>query len=715
VRGAFGVGLGFAVFYVLAAAPGGVWYDTEEIAAAAFRLGVSHPPGQALHTVLGKAATLLPLGSIVFRTNVLSAIGAGIAVALLGIVCARLARAIGAGPGRARAAGLAAAVALGTSDALVGQATRTEVYAPAIALSLVGLAATARFCEGPRDLRALGVAGLAAGLAATLHPPAGISLVLATAWLVVLLDPKAVLRPRPIVVAALSVVAGLLPLALLFLRCRGARTPCWTESMTIAEFGKYVAGRGYAHNLQGGADMVRALEDALAFVLSRAGYLPVALLGALALVSTLRSESPRRWGLAYLGAFLLPLPLLAVMAFEEENPDVHGYLLPTFALLFATAGAALASRAVSLRTFGVLGVALLVMPPALGTRLARTLRPAYVLPDLFVDEAMSEPPPRALLMTSSDQMAFGAGYAQLVEGDRPDVVVLVEGLCGTKRHWADAHRRRAFLDRRRARPRGAPSGQEAMAAAALELARGRVPLVAESAHWRPGAPSLGVVFDLDHGVDEEDAILPRALEGELERHRARYADGGDRVYRILRQRRAAGILLRGRPRAAARELAHALWELSATDRLALGRLPVRVDALRPEPSFRALRTPWISDESSARAQLGALAFQAGRSDLAIRALTPAVANGDAYAGLLLAEIFARDGRFDLARRSFQDLARVFPEKAALAQVGLALVDAEEGRGREARQRVARARRLPGAREHREFLDAAERWLASSPW
>ena len=38
-----------------------------------FFAGISHPPGYALHTMLGKLFTLIPAGSIAFRVNLLSA------------------------------------------------------------------------------------------------------------------------------------------------------------------------------------------------------------------------------------------------------------------------------------------------------------------------------------------------------------------------------------------------------------------------------------------------------------------------------------------------------------------------------------------------------------------------------------------------------------------------------------------------------------------
>jgi len=701
-------------FYLVAAAPGGVWYDTQELSAAAFRLGVSHPPGQALYSVIGKAATLVPFGSVQMRTNWLSALAAGAAIAALFAVARKMSLALGAAERTASIAGIGAAAALATSDVLVGQATRTEVYAPAFLLFLLGLHEAIAWFAGPRDARRLAAAGVLAGLAATLHPPAGISVALATAWMALLAEPRAALRPRGVVLAFAGVGVGLLPLLLLFLRCRGDLQPCWVVEMTPAEFLRYVAGRGYSHNLQTGGAAATAAGDALLFILRRTGFVPAALLSAAALWAALRPRAQGRWGAAYLGAFLLPLPLLAVMAFEEANPDIHGYLLPAFGMLLA--GAVAATSRFVIRTAPLVVVLALgvVGPTALASRTASVVRTRYVLPDLYQEAAFSEPPSRALLLTSSDQMYLSALHAQAVEGDRPDLLVMAEGLCGTKRHWQDARRRRPWMSIDRARPRPAATMQTAYAGAALDLAEGHAARIAESPAWGRGkAVSLGLVFDLDAASQSADAPAPAQLVREFDRHRSRYADGGDRVYRIVRQRRAAAMLLRGRVRAAVRELLAALWELSPRDRAAVLALPERVGTILPEPGLRGIDVPWISDEHAVRYQLASLAFQVGRSDLAARVLLPSYRKGNAFAALLLADILARDGRFDEARRGYRAMLVAHPEKAALARLGLALLESYQGNRAAARRHLRAAQKAEGAGEIAEHLGAAKRFVERS--
>ncbi|XP_053249649.1 transmembrane protein 260 isoform X2 [Podarcis raffonei] len=75
LNGAGAVGAGVAALYVAAlplSVPGG---DSGELITAAYELGVAHPPGYPLFTLLAKLAIeLLPFGSVAFRVNLLCAV-----------------------------------------------------------------------------------------------------------------------------------------------------------------------------------------------------------------------------------------------------------------------------------------------------------------------------------------------------------------------------------------------------------------------------------------------------------------------------------------------------------------------------------------------------------------------------------------------------------------------------------------------------------------
>src|SRR5947199_8625057 len=78
--------------YFLTAARDIVVGDTPELITAAVTLGVAHPPGYPLFTMLGHLFSVLPFGSIPFRVNLLSVFCDSIAVGIVYLSAAHLVR-----------------------------------------------------------------------------------------------------------------------------------------------------------------------------------------------------------------------------------------------------------------------------------------------------------------------------------------------------------------------------------------------------------------------------------------------------------------------------------------------------------------------------------------------------------------------------------------------------------------------------------------------
>ena len=80
------------LLYFLTAARDIVVGDTPELITAAVTLGVAHPPGYPLFTMLGHLFSLLPLGSIPFRVNLLAVICDALTVVVVFFTALRLTR-----------------------------------------------------------------------------------------------------------------------------------------------------------------------------------------------------------------------------------------------------------------------------------------------------------------------------------------------------------------------------------------------------------------------------------------------------------------------------------------------------------------------------------------------------------------------------------------------------------------------------------------------
>ena len=80
------VGLLAFLLYLITACPTVYFGDSGELIAAAESLGVAHPPGYPLYTLLGRLFAMLPLGGLDFRMNLLSVVCSGLAAGVIAVV-----------------------------------------------------------------------------------------------------------------------------------------------------------------------------------------------------------------------------------------------------------------------------------------------------------------------------------------------------------------------------------------------------------------------------------------------------------------------------------------------------------------------------------------------------------------------------------------------------------------------------------------------------
>jgi hypothetical protein len=251
-------------FYVATTAPDVLPADSGEFQVVAPLLGVAHPPGYPLYTLLGRLFTLLiPFGKAAYRLNMMSAFLAAGTLTLLGAAtrhwARRIVQSVPSGNSRSSAprspalvGGLAAALTLGTATTFWAQAGTANIRMPAVFLASVGLYALARHAQvdGERrtaDGRAdrwLWLLALALGLGLGHHPSLAFLGLFFSIYLV-LIDPRLLAQPRrwwgPLLVA----LATLLPL--LYLPLRGAAgAPLAPPNLgTLDGFWHFVTAQGF--------------------------------------------------------------------------------------------------------------------------------------------------------------------------------------------------------------------------------------------------------------------------------------------------------------------------------------------------------------------------------------------------------------------------------------------------------------------------------------
>ncbi len=129
--------------------------DSLEFQLVTYQLGIAHPTGYPLYTLLGWLFTRLPVGDVAYRVNLMSAVFGALTVALVYLVGLEMASDGERRPWSAAAAALIGAFALAVSPVFWSQATLAEVYTLNSAFVAGILLLLARGIRQARDLMAL--------------------------------------------------------------------------------------------------------------------------------------------------------------------------------------------------------------------------------------------------------------------------------------------------------------------------------------------------------------------------------------------------------------------------------------------------------------------------------------------------------------------------------------------------------------------------------
>ncbi len=405
----------FAV-YALTAVPGVSFADWAEAQAAPYLLGIMHPTGYPTYTLLGKLASLVPLGSVAWRANVSSAACVAVALATATLIMTRL----GVRPLVAGSLALAAGF---TADIWLN-ATHAEVHT--LHLLLVALLIHRLLIwadEGrPRDLY-LGalLLGLAFGnhlLTLTVAP----FIVAGALWL-----GWRTIRARPLVLAGAG-LEFLLGLAVyLYLPLRSLDHPpfMYADLSNWNVLLAHVSGQEFRNKMaflsaDGAARFAQQLAQWLAppqgpILLA---VLAGALVGALVLLR-------RRTAFALVLLGLLLANLYITSTYDPARQDQYLFASILIVALFLGVAAEAALAALAPRRRWAAALVALVPLVLLLTTWSAVDQSGNHDGDRFVDTVLADLPANAALYTYWDA-ATPLRYAQLVEGRRPDVAVITD-------------------------------------------------------------------------------------------------------------------------------------------------------------------------------------------------------------------------------------------------------------------------------------------------
>ena len=393
--------------YALTLSPTVAWVnlgeDSGDLLVASATLGIPHPTGYPLFVLLGRLATFLPLGSIAFRINLVSALAAAVSVYAL----ARLALALApSSRGLLGALGASACALLyASSRGAWSQSVLAEVYtlnAAFLGLILWLLVEAQR----ERDVKRLLLASYLFGLGLTNH-----LLLLAAAPAFVVVTAR-LARTKKIGLATIVLLPLLVFWGLtldLYLPVRAARNPefSWGSPASPGQLWWVVSGAQYARNF-----FARDLTAAIRHLVPGRWWMDFGwglLLLTLGAVVTLRRRPPGSLALGL--SFLLSLALLSLYAIGDDV----GYWMPAGLILAALAGAGwalLAGRASGHRAAALAVAAALVTGVALSfaTSWRRVDASGDLTPYVYAQRNLSSVEPDALIVSEYDGRTFALWF-----------------------------------------------------------------------------------------------------------------------------------------------------------------------------------------------------------------------------------------------------------------------------------------------------------------
>jgi hypothetical protein len=481
------VALGTLVLYVLTLAPTTQYWDASEYITAAHSLGIPHPPGNPLFVILAHAWGLVPLGAdYARRINLFAAATSAATAGLWFLIGERWLRAIVAPALPRRLVGAAGAVVGATAFTVWNQSVVNEkVYTLSVLTIALVLWLVVRWADRPastrRDHHLVLILYLLA-LTATNHlmgvlaaPPVFVY--------VLLTDPRALLRPRFLVAAALVIAVG--TSVNLFIPIRAHLDPylnqgeatTWAALKAVLardQFGKpsvldnpmFPPGAdnpGHSLVLYGqqllnyvqyftwqfGRDWFPGAQRAVAV-----------LFGALGLLGARRQWRAERCAAVAMTTLMLTLTVALVFylnfkwgysqaysgpGLEHEVRERDYFFIASFAAWGVWVGMGLATlmewieearvaraaAAAPLRVWAPSAlVLLLALVPLAGNRLTAS-RSGETLARDYAHDVLQSVDPYALVVTAGDNDTFPLWYAQEVDGVRRDVSVLVLSLANT--------------------------------------------------------------------------------------------------------------------------------------------------------------------------------------------------------------------------------------------------------------------------------------------
>jgi len=421
--------LGAVGLYVATLSPGLLPADAGEFQLVGATLGIAHPPGYALYTMLAKLATLLlPFGTPAFRINLFAALTSAGTLALLAHVVQWRTR--------SAAAAMVACLFLGLAATFWVQSTTANVRSLTLLFLMATIASLLHWQE-EREPRWLTLAALAFGLGVGHHASLAF-MAIPFAVYVLWVEPGLWREPRRWAGPALALVAAFA--VWFYLPIRSAMQPAFDPNPigTLRAFREHVMASGFRGDMFAYRSWPILLGRARVYwdILVLQFGMPMLLASLLAAIPLVRKR-PR------LATMLLGIwTINSLVTISYRAPQTVEYLLPAYLALAALLGFGVASLCETLQRRTVAATLLATLLLFAGMHGLSNLPSLLSLHEddstrRTAETLLDAAPPDALILANWHQ-ATPLWYLQIVEGRRPDVEVAYvypEGATANETVW----------------------------------------------------------------------------------------------------------------------------------------------------------------------------------------------------------------------------------------------------------------------------------------
>lgn len=377
--------------------------DSGELITVANTLGIAHPPGYPLFSILGRLFSLIPVGSIAQRVNLISLLSA---VAVIGLIFLLL--------NREMVPAITASLVFAFSYTFWSESSAAEVYTLNLLLLLLSLWSINRWCR-ERDSRFLLLFGSILGLGIS-HRLTFLLYFPAFGYAIFYTGKRSNLKigfgPMALFILALSI--------LFYLPIRAGANPDinWGNPDNVSRFLSHIAAlqyRGFLFTLP------------LVSVLQRITLFPRILLREFTLIIVVAIPGIY-YGLKKRKELFMPLLIILILNFlytiNYDIPDYDVYFLPTFLVLAIWLGMGIEYISSIIRSRFKYVIILLPIAPFLANFSKNLENRQYYAYDCAYNTIKSLPS-NAIFVTSSTVFANGIIYLQQIEKQKIGIDIVL--------------------------------------------------------------------------------------------------------------------------------------------------------------------------------------------------------------------------------------------------------------------------------------------------